>query len=127
MRLSEAILMNGMVRPQGQGVESMYSEAAPCALGGALQSIGKQVTVQDYKISAPYTAIQTAWPWTDKLVAPPWDKKTPFLSIVSIIWRLNDDCGWSRAAIAEWVATVEPADTESCDTKTSDVETCVSY
>jgi hypothetical protein len=105
MKLSEAILMNGMTKPQGFGGESLSSLDAPCALGGALQSVGYQL-VGRLSVDANYSAVGELWPWTRKeALCPVCDEAR---MNISIIWHLNDHHRWTRAQIAEWVATVEP-------------------
>jgi len=106
MKLSEAIRMNGMMRPQGFGSLSIMSPTEPCALGGALQSIGKQST---HRI-ANYIEIAVAWPWSnhpilkDCLVA---DCDYIYADATTNIFHLNDAHHWTREQIADWVASIE--------------------
>jgi hypothetical protein len=106
MKLSEAIRLNGMSKPQGFGVDSMRSLEAPCALGGALQSVGRQGTDPD-RPGRNYELVREIWPW---LVVP--DTNCPDCAgcgnVLSIIWHLNDVHLWTRQQIADWVATIEP-------------------
>lgn len=89
--------MNGMCKPQGFGEGSMYSIDAPCVIGGALQSVNK---------AQNFAVFDNTWPWTREVsYCPACDEK---VIIGAIIWHLNDQHRWSRAAIAEWVASVEP-------------------
>lgn len=102
MKLSEAIMLNGMDKPQGYGSVSIASVDAPCALGGALQSIGKQTLDPDQD----YSIIETEWPWVNGSFACP-ECKQPNRGH-SVVWHLNDTHRWTRAQIAEWVSTIEP-------------------
>lgn len=116
MKLSEAIRLGGMMKPQGRGSESLVSLDAPCALGGALQAIGKQDEgCKAMKENWPFTCQPAKCPcgvnhsrelqtWIGRLLFPAWD------SISDIIVVLNDDHGWTRNQIADWVETVEPAE-----------------
>ena len=113
MKLSEAIRMNGMMKPQGHGHMSMMSIDRPCALGGALQII-----------SAPQEMVELfiRWPWTVKSrhLCPACLRPDKFSIIreefrcsaaiqgAHIIWHLNDSHLWTRQQIADWVETVEP-------------------
>ena len=106
MKLSEAIRMNGMMKPQGFGADSLYSLDAPCALGGALQSIGTPA-----KNQTDYSPVKVAWPWVKEPefscpIAKGCSPRTP----LQMIWHLNDTHRWTRSQIADWVETVEPAE-----------------
>jgi hypothetical protein len=109
MKLSEAILMNGMTKPQGFGGESFSSPDAPCALGGALQSVGRQL-VGRLSVDVNYLAVGELWPWTRKEAFCPMcaDVDDLHVRFIAVIWHLNDEHRWTRAQIAEWVASVEP-------------------
>jgi hypothetical protein len=106
MKLSEAIRMNGMMREQGFGGDSISSLQAPCALGGALQSVGKQQARSDDN----YPMVARTWPWSrnDKaqvFTCPACPKQT---LAANLVWHLNDNHFWTRSRIADWVASVEP-------------------
>jgi hypothetical protein len=119
LKLSEAILMNGMTTPQGFGPDSLRSVKAPCAIGGALQSIGKQ--------KLGYRALLDEWDWagTDKYNCPVKSCRTHNEWAMNIIWHLNDHHRWSRTAIAGWVATIEPAEEVSPAVEAKIAETCL--
>ena len=92
MKLSEAI--------------RMYSLDAPCALGGALQSIGTPA-----KNQTDYSPVKVAWPWVKEPefscpIAKGCSPRTP----LQMIWHLNDTHRWTRQQIADWVETVEPSE-----------------
>jgi hypothetical protein len=110
MKLSDAIRMNGMMRPQGFGGDSISSFEDPCAIGGALQSIGEQVK-DNFEC---YARFKRAWPIvrTHSFCPACRDERT----IEHCIWHINDALCWTRAKIADWVATVEPQDPEPTPT-----------
>jgi hypothetical protein len=109
MKLSEAIRLNGMTKPQGVGGASLSSLSAPCAIGGALQSIGRQLT--DGFVQDNYSRFKKAWSWTKR------DGRCPACSspqpIFAVIYHLNDIHRWNREQIAAWVETVEPQDEQA--------------
>jgi hypothetical protein len=117
MKLSEAIRLNGMMKPQGRGSSSMHSSNAPCALGGALQSIGRQkssgATEDNYDI------LWNAWPWVRTDIPCPICKLGG--PAYASIYCLNDVHKRTREQIAAWVATVEPSEPEAQGEQT-DVE-----
>ena len=105
LKLSEAILMSGMVSLHGRGPDSIGSAEVPCALGGALQVIGKQEIGQH---EANYKELCKAWPFLRQQAQNP--VTGAMYDILSIVWELNDVHYWTRAQIAEWVRMVEPHD-----------------
>jgi hypothetical protein len=112
MRLSEAIRMNGMMKPQGFGGDSIASLDAPCALGGALQSIGKQPELREFGFSR----VTEAWPWSERQRAycPACQDAAAQATLVrNVIWQLNDRHHWTRSQIADYVELIEPAETSS--------------
>jgi hypothetical protein len=113
MKLSEAIRMNGMMKPQGFGPWSMTSLSAPCALGGALQILGRQCTEET---GPNYFALNEQWEWllpNQECPIPDCNYgKTPQsnTNATCVIFHLNDDHRWTRQQIADWVETIEPAE-----------------
>lgn len=108
MKLSEAIRLNGMMKPQGKGNDSIVSRVAPCALGGALQSIGRQP--EDMREA--YRILVEEWPWISHVTLCPCGHPHircthPWMTVAAVIWTLNDLHGWSRSAIADWVQQFE--------------------
>lgn len=63
MKLSEAIRLNGMSRPQGFGSDSVKSITEPCAIGGALQAVGRQ---DPFSEPRNYAAMYELWPWVNR-------------------------------------------------------------
>jgi hypothetical protein len=114
MKLSEAIRMNGMMKPQGFGIRALYSKEAPCAIGGALQVVGATQT---------HETLAKIWPWVSRNTRCPGCDSTGDSSLrcealrrrefdltLNILWHLNDQHKWTRQQIADWVETVEPAE-----------------
>jgi hypothetical protein len=119
MKLSDAILISGMVKPQGRGPDSIGSSEAPCALGGALDVIGKQ-RVGQHELN--YQALCKAWPFLNQQAHHPVNGI--MYDILSIVWRLNDVHYWTHVQIAEWVRTVEPQAEPETEVK-NDAQTAV--
>lgn len=116
MKLSEAIRLGAMLKPQGFGVNSIKSDSPDtCALGAAADAVG---------ITHDYADIYTAWPWTAKNCKSPFDDRLLFRrdheDALSIIWKLNDVHRWTREQIADWVATIEPSESPVDITHTAD-------
>ena len=91
----------------------MVSPDAPCALAGALQSIGKQP--KDAREA--YRIIDETWQFINEPAKCPCgrdhrkilDKRLRISIALVIVW-LNDNHKWTRTQIADWVAAVEPAE-----------------
>jgi hypothetical protein len=108
MKLSEAIRMNGMMKPQGRGAPSIGDPNAPCVIGGALQVVGKQVVaIEEAQRVNNYGVLRTLWMWLDQpRQCPACNART--YDAVNVLYHLNDDHLWTRQQIADWVASVEP-------------------
>jgi hypothetical protein len=99
LQLSEAIRLGAMLRPQVK--RSYFREGGSCALGAALESTGMNVSATtDREIAA-------RWPICDQLVQCPVFLRPYLDKLGYIIVELNDVHGWTREAIADWVATIE--------------------
>lgn len=94
MKLSEAIRLGATLRPQVRGVTR--NARGSCALGAALEAIG---------VDGTYTDVLDHFPISRRYVACPVDYVEHVL--VGVIRMLNDDHGWSRERIADWVETFE--------------------
>ena len=84
MKLSEAIRLGASLSPRCTG--SLFRDGKTCALGAALEAIGKNL--------ANYDALFSEWPWLNEVK-------------VLEIAKLNDCSGWSCDQIADYVATIE--------------------
>ncbi len=101
MKLSEAMRLGAMIRPQAFGgyMVRKGAEYHSCVLGAAIEAANSGLA---------------AWPWLKS-----W-KYHPFCpacaggdqsgDAYSIIVHLNDRHRWTRERIADWVATIEPAE-----------------
>jgi len=103
MRLSEAIMLGCSLNRQGFGdyeVRPVMSRVArTCAMGAALKAIGKDVDFLEEEV----------WPWIiGNAICPACGSEG---EVARTIFHLNDDHEWSRERIADWVATIEPAET----------------
>lgn len=101
MKLSEAIRLGAMLKPQGYGDASSSALApATCAMGAAAQAVGNEVD--------SYQLFYKEWPFTYKLcVACPASDIDRTQCVLSQVHRLNDHYRWTRERIADWVATIE--------------------
>lgn len=107
MKLSEAIRLGAMLKPQIIG--NYFNDVGTCALGGAYDAIGKLMACGS-DMHSP------VWPLIEAEAKCP-ACKPPRYSLVNyprcvgqVITHLNDDHRWTREQIADWVATVEPQD-----------------
>jgi len=113
MKLSEAIRLGAMLRPQGR--YCILGKAGTCALGAALEAAGhldewKRLHVLGSdkmnefwfkrEIWSDFRYSMSVHPVNSHVQAPVHD----------IIVELNDAHLWTRERIADWVATIEPQD-----------------
>ena len=102
MKLSEAIRLGAMMRPPSV-------EWHGCALGVAARAMGCHSAI-------PTHFLHTTWPWLAAKIKSP-DPSHPTYrrgDALSVIEDLNGwhrtGLRWTREAIADWVATIEPQD-----------------
>jgi len=99
MRLSEAIRLGAMVRPQA--FRTLLTDDGACALGAALLAVG----AGPERIAAAFSQ----WPWAFAVSANcPSCRRSR--RVCEVIAHLNDDHRWTREKIGAWVAGVEPPD-----------------
>lgn len=103
MRLSEAIRLGSMLRPQTRG--SYGADGGSCAIGAAAEAAG----MNEYPL---FHELEARWPVLTEFVACPVTADTSGDVGTVILW-LNDSHGWTREAIADWVETLEPRDAVS--------------
>ena len=102
MRLSEAIRLGAMLRPQGFGIFSaQFGAKATCAYGAAKDALGR-----DFRAVSEWPWLITEYPCPDCGLSG-----VAALSIVSL--HLNDYHRWTRERIADWVETIENQQAES--------------
>lgn len=106
MRLSEAIRLGALLKPQAFEhlvIDTPLSELAGlCALAGAALAIGQS--------KLHYTEFRARWPFTEETARCPkccpnchgWDD-----TVLAMIYHLNDYHRWTREEIADWVAVRE--------------------
>lgn len=122
MKLSEAIRLGSMLKPQcfGSYFGVGLAKESSCAMGAAMDAINAK--------SIPYIE---DWQWITYTTAKcphSWASKHCPSIVHSIITHLNDSHRWTREAIADWVQTIEPNDiptVESQETRTVPVDEMV--
>lgn len=114
LRLSEAIRLGAMLRPQGFG--HLFSHGKSCALGAAKEAIGmkgKRGKSTAWKMGQTFD-FPAYWPWLRMAVTHPVKEYQcgPDCRHASdafwVVMHLNDHLRWSRERIADWVESVEP-------------------
>ena len=108
MRLSEAIRLGAMIRPQAVG--RAFRHGRSCALGAALEATGMAYNARRQRVDLDVTE---RWPWANDRhlkVRCPSCRTCFHTGAGDVIAHLNDTHLWTRDAIAEWVETIEPAD-----------------
>lgn len=99
MKLSEAIRLGAMLKPQAFHGEPNRPES--CAMTAACEAAGIGTgLVSDYI---------EEWPWLGDLGGCPVCRHGGRISYV-IACCLNDRHKWTRERIADWVAAIEPPD-----------------
>src|SRR5918994_57756 len=98
MRLSEAIRLGAMMRPQA--FRTLLTDDGAYAFGAALLAVGAR----------PEEAVPSAldrWPWASTVSAdcPGCGRSR---TLFRVITHLNDRHRWTREQIAKWVAAIEP-------------------
>jgi hypothetical protein len=115
MRLSEAIRLGAMLSPQTRGAffKRRGQEVATCALGAAVEATGME-------------ASGGVWQWPVlNTVVPPAELPDRLrggshpLRVFEVIIALNDRCGWTRTAIADWIEEFESRHPERPRERTS--------
>lgn len=108
MKLSEAIRLGSMVKPQGscRTSDNPMSGEAVCALGAASEALGHPKEEE-----LRYTLLEAQYPFLHgrhEAVGPCGCEFIRTKDIMCVIWHLNDTHKWTRERIADWVATIEP-------------------
>lgn len=105
MKLSEAIRLGAMLKPQG--VLFALRNGKTCALGAAMDAIGALPQRRWFKW-LPVADLEPAkarWPELNRIIRHPCSGRKWRLR--RVIWDLNDIRGWSREQIADWVEQIE--------------------
>lgn len=100
MKLSEAILLGAMMKPQA--VRALFNHDGACALGGALLAVGATG-------EPALGSVRNRWPgvFTVSADCPSCGRSGP---VFGVITHLNDNHRWAREQIARWVTAIEPLD-----------------
>lgn len=111
MKLSTAIRLGAMMGPQSDHYFNggdYENPVAFCALGGACLAAGFK---RRHDGELVWNFYYRQWPWMeDAIVKSPVDDRA--CEVWKLIGRLNGVEKWTREAIATWVATIEPQETE---------------
>ena len=111
MKLSEAIRLGAMLRPQG--FRRFFSPKGSCAMGAAIEALGLD-------LDATNVGLSEAYPWLFQAVGCPCGRadhaaksmyrtrKGKVGGVCVVIAYLNDFDRWTREQIADWVASIEP-------------------
>lgn len=119
MKLSEAIRLGAMLKPQAHGrIDAVTSS---CALGAAADALGMKPTIKRYVwLSRQYQF----------LLEPAHCSRCHALfvdCVMDMIYHLNDSHGWTRERIADWVETLEAAQEREPSTSVApDAPVCAS-
>lgn len=98
MKLSEAIRLGAMLKPQGR--RGFFDGGNTCALGAAADAIGRLNDLLDGRFLE-----SKEWPLLSEMAAHPvtlWTR-----SVWDVVTSMNDIFGWTREQIADWVETIE--------------------
>jgi hypothetical protein len=120
MRLSEAIRLGSLLRPQG--FRALFTPfGASCALGAALEATGanfRPADSADFTFTLDALLEQRGWRCLATYI-PAWREvldlgiPTPrALDVLNMITALNDYAQWTRERIADWVESIENAHPE---------------
>lgn len=105
MRLSEAIRLGSMLKPQG--TMCLVDHGHTCALGAALDAIGELPEITEPAPIMPIDLLEGHWPILQAIATHPITDES--CEVLNGIVDLNDCIGWTRERIADWVETLEPA------------------
>lgn len=112
MKLSEAIRLGAMLRPQCRN--SLLSIAGgSCAFGAALEAVGfasSPEDLHDQRKEPWYIFAPKAWPIVDVIFPDPVNGDMhKAMTIIAALNNAPGDAQWTRERIADWVAEQERA------------------
>lgn len=117
MKLSEAIRLGSFLRPQGQN--DYFTEAGgSCAVGAALEATGVPFMHSTCGVYLKGEALGR-WDWLRQLIHCPAGCTHYHSMVADTIAHVNDSHAWSRERIADWIATIEPAEQSQTSARTS--------
>lgn len=111
MKLSEAIRLGAMLKPQGFGNEALFGKST-CALGAAADAVNLPEELERYEtLCTPFPIVG------DHVEACPAGAGCAAIwcgvTVLHMAYHLNDIHKWTRERIADWVATIEPQEVEA--------------
>ena len=101
MKLSEAIRLGAMLRPQ---ITCLYwnrwggAKMGSCALGAAAEAIGLYPKMEGVSFNAVFLEMQKHWPWMNYAIR---------CSISAMNFNM------SREKVADWVESIEPQEAQA--------------
>lgn len=118
MKLSDAMRLGSMMKPQCfndyEGPIDDGDTVGTCAIGAAIDAVGLLGAFDDEAKVFPILGQSV------NVRCPAEECEELDGTLGSLIAHLNDEHEWTREAIADWVSTVEPAETTSAEISTSD-------
>ncbi|HXJ11752.1 MAG TPA: hypothetical protein VNH19_05710 [Candidatus Limnocylindrales bacterium] len=107
MKLSEAIRLGAMLRPQGFHNYFYHDGSGSCALGSAAEAAGLFNADNFEEHVNKSQTLTSAFPLLPQFVPHPHSAfRGRRMSLDTIVPCLNDN-GWTRERIADWVQTIE--------------------
>lgn len=107
MLLSEAMRKGAAMKPQAYS--SQNGVTATCALQAACDGVGLPTSRWNNLDSDT-----SPWPWLNSSGSHHFGGHKR--RYIELIWELNDTQKWTREAIADWVATIEPQEVYDANT-----------
>lgn len=102
MKLSQAIRLGAMMRPQGRA--GLLVNGKTCALGAACEAVG--IVIGEVGThSRIYSDLRERWPLLT--LSGPHSNCMGANDIMQAIWMMNDICCHTREQIADWVESIE--------------------
>ena len=106
MKLSEAIRLGAMNRPQG--FYRLYDQGRTCAMGAAAEAMGILDHENNCYIDGHKSKIKHWTPVAMTMTPCPACEEYGIDNMQRVMVHLNNDHRWSRERIADWVETIEP-------------------
>lgn len=104
MKLSDAILKGCEMRPVQSFTNYGVSGGPACVQGAAL--VGAGIDAHDESVRS---LMYETWPWVITELRCPSCGSSLEMSVIGVLFKLNDIHRWTRERIAAWVTTVEPS------------------
>ena len=115
MKLSEAIRLGSMMKPQAQGA-LVSDSGGTCAIASALDATGRLCGYNDLTSAERRDVwIELGWNYGLDVQCPACGAIYQYFAIV----HLNDAHRWTRERIADWVEAVEAQQEAHVDSQTA--------